>query len=385
MAKLPVEVIDLRKNKMPDLSLAIEEANRVQEKIEFTILDDDTLSASLEMLYISEDIHTGDFFDALIQMKAAWDGYHPFIICFVDCALHSDKWRNLFSSRRAKKGSGVVIVTTHSVEKEIIPKGKMAAYFIYQLATHVLATLVSGKKHHTEIRNCIYDFHEQKDGIRDGISKGKLCKDCQKWFIKQDMSPSQIASIQRLLGRGSELLDCDPKTIDSNAHQTLVTKEFSDNSTRAFGDHVFIVHGHDQTAKQSIARFVEKFGLKSIILDEQANKGQTIIDKFEENADKARFAIVLLTPDDVGAPKDQTGDLKPRARQNVILELGYFLCGLGRERVCVLHKGGVEPPSDIQGIVYVSMNNPDEWQLKLAREMKKVGLPIDLNKLVLGR
>ena len=143
------------------------------------------------------------------------------------------------------------------------------------------------------------------------------------------------------------------------------------------------MHGQDEAAKHAIARFVEKFNLKATILDEQASKGQTIIDKFEEHADKAGFAIVLLTPDDV-APKGQIDELKGRARQNVILELGYFLCGLGRERVCVLYKEGVELPSDIQGIVYVPMNKSDEWQLKLAKEMQQAGLLIDLNKLALG-
>ncbi len=186
-----------------------------------------------------------------------------------------------------------------------------------------------------------------------------------------------INSLQGIYDR-LELFD---EALDTTAH-ALNNKGFSDNPTRTFGDHVFIVHGHDAGAKHAIARFVENFDLKSVILDEEASKGQTIIDKFEENAGKAGFAIVLLTPDDVGAPKDQTGDLKPRARQNVILEFGYFLCGLGRERVCVLYKEGVERPSDIQGIVYISLNNPNEWQLKLAKEMKQAGLPIDLNKLV---
>ena len=90
----------------------------------------------------------------------------------------------------------------------------------------------------------------------------------------------------------------------------------------------------------------------------------------------------MLTPDDVGAPKDKQDEFKPRARQNVVLELGYFWGRLGRGRVCVLHKGGVELPSDMQGLLYVPMNSPDEWQLLLAREMKQAGLPIDLNKLV---
>ena len=155
-----------------------------------------------------------------------------------------------------------------------------------------------------------------------------------------------------------------------------------DTSQSTFGNDVFIVHGHDEAAKHAIAGFVRKFGLNAIILDEQANRGQTIIEKFEEHAGEAGFAIILLTPDDVGAPKDETNDLKPQARQNVVLELGYFWGRLGRERMCVLHKEGVELPSDIHGILYVPLNNPHEWQLPLAREMKQAGLPIDLNKLV---
>ena len=157
--------------------------------------------------------------------------------------------------------------------------------------------------------------------------------------------------------------------------------EASDASQRTLGDEIFVVHGHDEAAKHAVARFVAKFDIEPIILDEQVNKGQTIIDKFEEHADKAGFAIVLLTPDDVGASKDETDDPKPRARQNVILELGYFLCGLGRERVCVLYKEGIELPSDIHGILYVLMDNSDGWQLKLGQEMQAAGLPVDLNKL----
>ena len=144
---------------------------------------------------------------------------------------------------------------------------------------------------------------------------------------------------------------------------------------------MFIVHGHDNEAKVTVARFVENLGIKATILDEQASKGQTIITKFEDNADEAGFAIVLLTPDDVGASNNQRNNLKPRARQNVVLELGYFMAKLGRERVCPLLKDEVEKPSDIDGLVYVPMNNPNEWQLQLAKEMKQAGLPIDLNKL----
>ena len=155
-----------------------------------------------------------------------------------------------------------------------------------------------------------------------------------------------------------------------------------DTSERIFGDEIFIVHGHNEAAKYKVANFVKNLDLTATILDEQPSRGQTIIDKFEEHANEAGFAIVLLTSDDVGGPKDKKDELNPRARQNVILELGYFLHGLGRERVCVLYEDDVELLSDIHGIVYVSLDNGDGWKLKLAKEMKNIGLPINPDNLL---
>lgn len=151
------------------------------------------------------------------------------------------------------------------------------------------------------------------------------------------------------------------------------------------GDEVFIVHGRDDEAKITVARFVENLGIETTILHEQANRGQTIPEKFEEHAGDADFAIILLTPDDVGASKDETDNLTPRARQNVVLELGYFWGKLGREHMCVLYKEGVELPSDIHGILYIPMDNSNGWQLQLAKEMQQVGLPIDPMKLLSNR
>ena len=168
------------------------------------------------------------------------------------------------------------------------------------------------------------------------------------------------------------------------AEETLeeIAEEPLEIPSRTFGDEIFIVHGHNEAAKYKVANFVKDLDLTATILDEQPSRGQTIIDKFEEHANEAGFAIVLLTSDDVGGPKDKKDELNPRARQNVILELGYFLHGLGRERVCVLYEDGVELPSDIHGIVYVSLDNGDGWKLKLAKEMKNIGLPINPDNLL---
>ena len=166
---------------------------------------------------------------------------------------------------------------------------------------------------------------------------------------------------------------------------TSDNEESLDTSQSVFGNKVFIVHGRDDGVKGDVALFVRDLGLQEIILERQPNDGLiAILDKFEREAKKAGFAIALLTPDDVGALKDKAdSQLKPRARQNVIFELGYFIGKLGRKKVCLLLKGKLENPSDLDGMLYVSMNSPNGWKLELAREMKQAGLPINPENLLL--
>lgn len=143
---------------------------------------------------------------------------------------------------------------------------------------------------------------------------------------------------------------------------------------------VFIVHGHDEIARLAVARFIERTGLEAIILHEQANSGRTIIEKIEANSNVG-FGIVLYTPCDLGAPKEEKDQLKPRARQNVVFEHGYLIGKIGRENVCALVKGDIEKPNDISGVVYIKMDEGDGWKLAVAREMKKRGYDVDLNKI----
>lgn len=145
---------------------------------------------------------------------------------------------------------------------------------------------------------------------------------------------------------------------------------------------LFLVHGQDEATKEKVARFLERLGLEVIVLQERVNQGMTIIEKFEEYAGQAGFAVILFTPDDVGFPLGAEERKRPRARQNVVLEMGYFIGKLTRERVCVLYKGGVELPSDILGVVYHSLDDGGGWRLTLAGELKRAGYPVDLNKIV---
>lgn len=163
----------------------------------------------------------------------------------------------------------------------------------------------------------------------------------------------------------------------SFANTTLEESHVAEVNTRR----IFIVHGHDEEAKQSVARFMEKLKLEAVILSERPNEGRTVIEKFERNSDVS-YAIVLLTPDDLGYSRDHPDQIRPRGRQNVILELGYFVGRLSRARVCALYKGGVEMPSDFHGVVYVPMDEAGGWKLRVATELKQAGIEVDLNFVI---
>lgn len=145
------------------------------------------------------------------------------------------------------------------------------------------------------------------------------------------------------------------------------------------GRKVFIVHGRDTGARESVARFLEHAGFEPVVLHEQANQGRTIIEKFEDHS-AANFAVVLLTPDDVGGMVG--GTMNPRARQNVVLELGYFIGKLGRGRVCALKSGNIELPSDILGVAWTSFDESGGWKASLAKELQAAGFEIDWNKVM---
>ena len=138
---------------------------------------------------------------------------------------------------------------------------------------------------------------------------------------------------------------------------------------------VFIVHGHDGELKESVARMIERQGIEAIILSEQANKGATIIEKFEANSDVGA-AICLFTADDSGKGNKEF-DYRKRARQNVVFETGYFMGKLGRQNVIMIADEEIEIPSDMQGVVYTDNTY---WQVAVLKELKEIGFDVDMNK-----
>lgn len=214
-----------------------------------------------------------------------------------------------------------------------------------------------------------HEYHEIWHG---GINMGDPDYELQRKFAEG--VPQTISMLEGLISRLEEKRE-DTLDLNETGAVSQVTKP--NGMTRR----IFLVHGHDEEVKQTVARFLEKLNLEPVILHERPNEGRTIIEKFERNAD-VEYAVILLTPDDIGYTKDKIDEAHPRARQNVILELGYFVGRLSRKRVCALCKGDVEIPSDYHGVLYILMDAAGGWKLKLAQEIKQSGLAIDLNLVI---
>ena len=149
---------------------------------------------------------------------------------------------------------------------------------------------------------------------------------------------------------------------------------------------VFLVHGHDEVAREQLERILMIFGLEPFVLQNTAGDGLTIIEALERQIGRepeAKFGIVLMTPDDVGYAKASGVDkADDRARQNVVMEMGMLLSSLTREKVVVLVKGHVELPSDAHGIIYLHFNtHVKEKATQLAERLSKAGFEITPEKI----
>jgi len=142
------------------------------------------------------------------------------------------------------------------------------------------------------------------------------------------------------------------------------------------GSTVFIIHGHDHGVKSELQLLLQNGGVHYVVLHEQPDSGRTIVDKLVEESARSSFAIAILTPDDLVTSGAY------RARQNVILEMGYFIGLLGKDRVRLLVKGDVEIPSDLYGILYEKYDAAGAWKSKFAKELMAAGIFVDLQAVI---
>ena len=163
-----------------------------------------------------------------------------------------------------------------------------------------------------------------------------------------------------------------------------VKELFSTTMDNTTNRKVFVVYGHDSSARTQLEAMLRRWNFEPIIIDQLASSGATIIEKIEEYTKDVSFGIVLATPDDVGYARNCENDKKYRARQNVVLELGMLLAKIGRSKVAILlsQAEDMEKPSDIDGLIYIPFkDNVEETRLSLAKELENNGYSLDINKL----
>jgi predicted nucleotide-binding protein len=192
----------------------------------------------------------------------------------------------------------------------------------------------------------IFNLYETGSVSYQGKTTTALARDVQRW-VEPDANPSKVGKIA----------EDQPRVGPDNR--------------------IFIVYGHDTTARDGLELLLRRMGLEPIVLATLAAGGDTIIEKLEHylgTDGNIGFACVLLTPDDEGNPVAEPESRRYRARQNVVLELGMVLARLGRSRVAILHKESVELPSDVSGLLYIAFKERvEEAKTKLYRELERAG------------
>jgi predicted nucleotide-binding protein len=144
----------------------------------------------------------------------------------------------------------------------------------------------------------------------------------------------------------------------------------------AAGREVFIVHGRNHTIRDKVDLYLTKdLGLTTVVMQAGAMRGLTLPEKFEQAAKRAAFAVFLLTADDT---MSIDGRVFRRARQNVVLEIGYFWGLLGRQgnvAFLVEDHPDMELPSDIVGIGLIPITSDlGETKLRLRQELEVAGI-----------
>jgi predicted nucleotide-binding protein len=212
-----------------------------------------------------------------------------------------------------------------------------------------------------------YNFSGQMIGVADVMRGVNTKNPSYRLRILNESVDVKITELESLLGKVN--------LIHSEIENSRISAEIQEAAIRS-NDTVFIIHGHDDEMKKDVQLFISRAKLNGIVLHEKPDKNRTIIEKLIEEGNSAAYVIALLSPDDT----QEDGTI--RARQNVVLEIGYFIGRLGREKVRLLRKGDVVIPSDLQGILYEIYDEKGAWRINLLKELQAAGLPIDSKEVI---
>lgn len=224
---------------------------------------------------------------------------------------------------------------------------------------------------------CIsYDL-DAKKSFKDAINRIKKFLE-NNHFLKTKGYLKQLEEIENIINDLSWLKSDEDRLLHKRIQKQLanLTRIILEENKR-----IFVVHGRNISFRDKICTLLGKLKLDYVILESEYNEGLTVIEKLIKNSEECRYAIVLFSADDLGRFNQDNEQLRNRVRQNVVLELGYFLSKVGRKNIAILHEAGkdIESPSDFNGFVYEPFDEFGGWKAKLIKEMKKAGIYIDQN------
>jgi predicted nucleotide-binding protein len=199
------------------------------------------------------------------------------------------------------------------------------------------------------------------------------------------------AAIKRSLqdeAKSSGLVENEIQEFARSATNEARREEISTDESQS-PDSVFIVHGRDLQFRDDVENYLITIGVKPVVLSKMPNAHKSLLDKFFTLSQDTKFAIVLISPDDYGALTDDFDDpngaeraLEYRARQNVILELGFFYGRLSFERVFVLYRNPktrfpkFERPSDLNGVPWDEYDVTGKWKDVLKTRLRDHGFHV---------
>lgn len=312
------------------------------------------------------------------------------------------KWRNRENFQDKNKRDyllstieSFILKNFHSSHRELYMNKLSAAKSIF---SHIPSTLVDGaNKIITLLNLMIESFQDAETRENEKVNKlreiytmyegEELGASTIQRMLNFKFPPEGTADIVDLIYK-ARLSDRTRIIREGNKTKVRILKsklEVEVNMESSMNNRIFIVHGRDELMLEKVKNTIIQLKLEPIILREKPHGGtRALIEKFKKFL-TVRTAIVLLSPDDKCYGKGSI-NIKTRARQNVLFELGFFCGSLGMDKVItILRKDkNFEFPSDILGTTYIDFCL-DNWPYKLADELKVIfegsGIGIDKNLL----
>lgn len=279
-------------------------------------------------------------------------------------AVYSDPFEDNWFSHES---NCCCIITTDSWRKYFAPPS-VKAYLIYQIAQAMLTFTADLREEdflesmvHEEATGCLNDMCMKKSDIKIGIAGGFICPSCRGRYLQYGVQEKKLKAVEAVLDAARSEALGRPVSLPEQGDEKRV----------------FIVHGHNESVLNVVAKYIKDIGLHPVILKRLARNGiESILNQINENAN-VMCAVLLFTAYDLGKENSPEEQLRNRARQNVVFEAGFFLGKLGKEKVLMMAEKNLELPSDLGGCRYIQIDANDYWKAELHDDLTQMGLVPD--------